>query len=531
MIKQNRKKLGAYYTPYLAAKLLADWAIENKKFKILEPSFGGCKFLKASEDRLTEIGCKKPFSNVYGYDIDETAFEKYLYGELDVDRSNTNFKKKNFLDSNYLDFKTKFDAIIGNPPYVSYHSLNVEERLKCKKVCQENNIDLKGKFSLWLPFVVKSIQHLKRGGNLAFILPSSLIESSYASGLVSFLESNFCEVKVVSLKERLFKDFGTNEISYFLFCKSFAKQSYKLGYKFYEANYLTEIQNIVFHNDDEKRLSAPTYVFNDIDRNDVNLLGDFFSVKIGLVTGYNDFFVLPRKKAEENLLPSSYLKNILRNSKIINSLSINDEYLETSYVDNKGFKLVYIEEDDKLNSIVDDYLKSIDKKIIDTNKTFAKRNPWYCINYETTPDFFMTYMNSDGPNIIINHSTASSTNSLYRLYSKFALTQKDKLILAISFQTSFSQLSAEILGKRYGSGVLKLEPSSAKKIQILKYNGNKNIRGIKRVFEAMNIAFSQNDSASVLRIADSFFMDSFDQKTLKKIQFQLQKIRSFRYNG
>tara|TARA_B100002049_G_C15854366_1_gene280662 strand:+ start:112 stop:447 length:336 start_codon:yes stop_codon:yes gene_type:complete len=41
------------------------------------------------------------------------------------------------------------------------------------------------------------------------------------------------------------------------------------------------------------------------------------------------------------------------------------------------------------------------------------------------------------------------------------------MAISISLLSSFSQLSAELEGRAYSSGVLKIEPSSGRKIQIL----------------------------------------------------------------
>ena len=76
---------------------LADWAIRTPDDRALEPSFGGCNFLAAMESRLNRLGSPNPWKQIFGCDIESTAFTKYL-NELITDRnSRQNFIKADFL--------------------------------------------------------------------------------------------------------------------------------------------------------------------------------------------------------------------------------------------------------------------------------------------------------------------------------------------------------------------------------------------------------------------------------------------------
>ncbi|MCV5803351.1 SAM-dependent methyltransferase, partial [Escherichia coli] len=59
------------------------------------------------------------------------------------------------------------------------------------------------------------------------------------------------------------------------------------------------------------------------------------------------------------------------------------------------------------------------------------------------------------------------TNSVHRVFFNKGVSFLRKKAISVSLLSSFSQLSAELQGRAYGSGVLKLEPSAAKRIQFL----------------------------------------------------------------
>lgn len=528
----SKKELGAYYTPYPAAKVLADWAILGSEDRILEPSFGGCKFLKACKDKLLDIGSSDPLSNIFGYDIDEYAFETYLYGEMEVSRNSKNFIKKSFLDSTEKDFNSKFDVVIGNPPYISYHAMSDLNREKSRVIHKEWGEDVKGNFSMWLPFVVKSLSFLKKGGRIAFVLPSAIVESYYSKGLIKYLQNNFSEVIIANLKERLFKQHGTNEISYILLCKGYKEES-ENEISHIRAIDISDLKNKINKKcpviENESKLLFEGF-FAKTEKKNVASIGELFDVRIGVVTGFNDFFIINKDLLLKYKLDKKDFPLIIKNKKNIPGLILTSNDVGASYESNENIVLFTYDKFDHIPYQIKSYLDSISPEIIDTNKTFKKRRPWYNVSYGDIPSFFMTYMTAFGPKFVINNANVTCTNSLFRLYERTRLSDKEKLLYAMSIQTSFSQLSAELVSKRYGSGVLKIEPTAARSIRLLRYTGRKNIRGLRSVFEQMNSFIYKNEYEAATALADELFSSSYpSRQTILDIREALSAIRSYRY--
>jgi hypothetical protein len=76
-------------------------------------------------------------------------------------------------------------------------------------------------------------------------------------------------------------------------------------------------------------------------------------------------------------------------------------------------------------------------------------------------------MTHDGPRIVLNNARINCTNTVHRLFFNDGITTEAQKLVAISLSTTFSQLSAELEGRNYGSGVLKIEPSEAKRISLV----------------------------------------------------------------
>lgn len=73
-----------------------------------------------------------------------------------------------------------YDYIIGNPPYITYHDLAEEQRIKLKETffsCQE------GRFDYYYAFIEKSIKSLKQGGVLVYLIPYGLFRNRFAKNV------------------------------------------------------------------------------------------------------------------------------------------------------------------------------------------------------------------------------------------------------------------------------------------------------------------------------------------------------------
>jgi len=75
-------------------------------------------------------------------------------------------------------------------------------------------------------------------------------------------------------------------------------------------------------------------------------------------------------------------------------------------------------------------------------------------------------MGNQGPRIILNSAEAVCTNSIHRIYFKEDLSETMRKAIILSLWSTYGQISAEIEGRTYGSGVLKLEPSEASKLVV-----------------------------------------------------------------
>jgi len=172
--KQNKELYGEIHSPYMLINEMVDILpsslFSTPGLKWLDPGCGRGFFAKVVYDRLNEglkskiiddEERKKEIINKMLYLIDINEEHK---SELNLYFNNSpNLIFDNYLNENFID-KTKFDVIIGNPPF------------NCNgiKKVPTNNLKDKKKdgISIWRAFIKKSISLLNDNGYLLFIVPS-----------------------------------------------------------------------------------------------------------------------------------------------------------------------------------------------------------------------------------------------------------------------------------------------------------------------------------------------------------------------
>ncbi len=81
-----------------------------------------------------------------------------------------------------------FDIVIGNPPYVSALK-SVKDNLDNRETYRNNYKELSGAFDLYVVFLLRGLQLLKKDGFYSWIIPNKLTVASYAKNTLYLLKS------------------------------------------------------------------------------------------------------------------------------------------------------------------------------------------------------------------------------------------------------------------------------------------------------------------------------------------------------
>ncbi len=207
----ERKRLGAFYTPESLSCVLTDWAVRKATDKILEPSFGRCGFLAAARRRLQALGCRDPKRQIFGCDVDKSAFG-FLADVLGPPVDAHNFRQEDFLDLKAgFHWSDLFNATVGNPPYIPYQAIREGRRIELAQRAAVMGVPVGGRASLWAHFLIHAVSFVAPGGRMAWVLPGSFLQADYAVSVRDYLSRSFENVLCVLMHQRFFKEEGTEE--------------------------------------------------------------------------------------------------------------------------------------------------------------------------------------------------------------------------------------------------------------------------------------------------------------------------------
>lgn len=176
------KELGAIYTPEGHARILTTWAIQSRNDLILDMGIGLGVFVYQAYERLRSLGATKSeaVNQIYGSEINKIVFDKFTKLATEKDLVFKNLQNENFFNASF----PKFDAIVGNPPYVRRRGMIKEDLNLIRTRTLKNNpdvfeTDLSNLSDLYIYFLLYALPFLKPGGRLATIIADSWLNTRY----------------------------------------------------------------------------------------------------------------------------------------------------------------------------------------------------------------------------------------------------------------------------------------------------------------------------------------------------------------
>ena len=461
-----RRLLGAYYTPDALANILATWALAPRQGNILDPSFGGCAFLNAATTILASRGVSKPGKRVFGVDVDPTCME-YV-------RNDRNLVEQNCIIRDFLSLSPKdipgapFHAITGNPPYVRHHWFNGTTRKAGRAAMAAAGVALPEKASAWAYFLIHTLSFIAKNGRLAMLVPEAILQADYATVVRDLLTSRFDHVCLVHIRDRLFE--GTDEAVVAVAASQYGGKKGTLRVEAVERSEdLAAVLNTPKSRHSTSYLTTPKG--RRIDLLTVQLLGeleqhsavkkisDFATVRIGLVTGANKHFIRNAENLKQIGVPQESWVRLISRTRWLSGLDFTKEDLQELVEADQQAILVQptpaCENAPGIKQWIDE---GIEDGIHERYKCTI-RDPWFRVDLQSVPDAFATCARMGAPLIVLNRAGCQCTNALHAM-SLHCKSDASLPAIAVGFLTSAVSVWAELHGRRYGGGVLKMEPGT-----------------------------------------------------------------------
>jgi adenine-specific DNA-methyltransferase len=526
----RKRQNGVYYTPSDVAALLCSWAIRSKDDTVLEPSFGGCAFLEAAVKRLASLGASHPLQQIRGCDVDPLAFDALRQLDPGLAQSKA-FRVGDFLSFQGHDsFGGTVDVVIGNPPFVAYRRMNAEQRGALESWLLLNESKTPKDVSLWAYFLQHSLKFLKVGGRMAWVLPSSILHVRYGKRLQDLLSESFSTVTYLDVREQLFVDSGTSELTVLVFCEGYKpKIRPRSVANVVRVDSLQEAIRHTAHRDAPLSNPDTTDEATDVlatffSKNPHTTLGELGKILIGDVVGDTNFFVRTFAEWSDLGVPQRDVIAFFVKSALFSGVHLTTQEVEALTARNARCVLLRPSDED-LCQATSDYIGTYPPERIGRVRTFGKRTPWYLVSHDPNADAFFPCLSTVAPRLIVNTARVACGNSLYRVHLR-PESKRFVHALAVHQQTTVGQLSCEILGAGLAQGALKLNPSHVREVQ---YAIAALGQPATKTFTEVNQLLVEGKHRAATIVADRWLATATSGFPLERMQSLLARLRKRRH--
>ena len=468
---QSRKARGAFFTPPELCDHVVDWAVRDPHDIVLEPSCGEASFLLTAGARLRALsdGGHYDSNQLCGLELHEQSARAARLRLASLDLA----AQIEIGDFFAVDPAPRFDAVVGNPPYVRYQDFSGEARARGRAAALRAGVSLTGLASSWAAFTVHAALFLKPGGRLGLVLPAELLSVNYAAGVRRYLMERFARVRLVLFSERVFP--GVMEEVVLLLAEGNGPTAHC---ELHQLADLAELKTI----DPAGRTWTPVppegkwtaslmsaaawEAYSEVASGSAfGTLHDWGETTLGMVTGNNRYFALsPARVAELGLSATDTIPLSPPGSRHLRGLTFDAPARRELGKLGKSTWLFRPAAGPSPAAL--EYIEAGEAAGVQKAYKCRVRSPWWRVPLVRPPDIFLTYMNADTPRLCANKARAHHLNSVHGLYFHPEVRRLGAHLLPLAALNSMTLLGAEIVGRAYGGGMLKLEPREADRLPV-----------------------------------------------------------------
>lgn len=513
------KLRGGFYSPDVLVDLCIKRASEllgqKTNLRILEPSAGDGAFFRG-------IARSELYQDVDSVTAIELVEEEATKAEHTLHSYNI---KGNVINENVLrwaqDDVRNFNLLLANPPYVRFQFISETDKQLAKNISSHFNINSRAVSNLWIPVFILSLGKLNEGGVFSVILPAEFLTGVSAGVIRNWILANATDMRIDLFKPGSFPSVLQEVLvlSGRKHSQDSARKDYSQKIQFHDHN---GTERVWEHNIEPGTGTWTNYLLspeeNDIFSNVSSAVGirkisDVAKFSVSTVTGANGYFCLSSAEVDKfdlwkwavpMLSKARYSKGVIFNN--------NDrKIIEESGLPAWMLSFSSDKPSPENNNLAKEYLDIGEKKGINLRYKCRVRYPWYRVPIVPAGDLLLSKRSNFFPQVISNHAEVLTTDTIYRgqIFPGETINADD---FTTVFHNSLTMLSAEILGRSFGGGVLELVPSEVNSLRIPIVPGAE-----RHILDIDKISRESNNHDDLLTKTDELltkFFPTLDKNTL-----------------
>lgn len=473
---KNRRKLGTFFTPRAIMDYITNIVIKNdvEAVAIADPGAGVGVF---SETAL-EVW---PDANVHAVDINLVTLG-LLAASPELSKRK-NYRNLRLWRTDFLKWLVERwvhvpspRLIFGNPPYTRHQLLSMEE--KQAAALASGGLSPSGRSGLSTYFLAASLNSLRPRDSLCLLLPANWLEADYARSVRQHIwneTTRLVEIHLFPDDELIFP--GTQVSAMVLFIGPRSECGLEQVIRIYEpkksGNFFAA-ELVAEKLRAERMPSTLMPAAFKVSAEDILLgegtikLGDVVSVRRGVATGNNKFFLLTNEQVAA-LPEGSYAPAIAR----IKEMDEDDFTKELhDILSQRGERcwILRVNKSDRSNEAIDSLLSAGESALVHTAYLCRVRRVWYELEEVPIPHIVVSPMSKRVFRVMANSVGAIPTNTLYGLrLTDHVDSLENRRRLVAWLRSPEGQESLTAIARRHGDGLLKLEPRALLDVKLPKH--------------------------------------------------------------
>lgn len=476
--QRERNRLGQFATPAPLALEILQYAREHldesAPVRFIDPAIGTGTFYSA----LLNVFPHGSPECAVGYEIDGHygLAAARLWGETALD-----VRVEDFTRATPPEDSEKFNLLVCNPPYVRHHHIPGNEKQRLKALIRDScGIEFNGLAGLYCYFLGLCHGWMAEGGLAGWLIPSEFMDVNYGVSLKRYLlnEVTLLHVHRFDPNEVQFSDaLVSSAVIWFRMnppppCHQ-VRMTYGGSLRQPRMERLVPVEAL---RRGPKWTQYPMAATRQ--EPDLPVLSDFFTIKRGVATGSNKYFILPADEIEGRGLPAEVFRPILPSPRYLPGDEILADKDGNPVLDRRLFLLdcrLPESEIEKVHPMLGEYLEEGKTGGLADRYLCRHRSPWYAQERRSAAPFLCTYLGrSDSKRgrpfrFILNHSQATAPNVYLMMYPKGSLEEalRESPQLKQRVWEFLKEIGPEEMlseGRVYGGGLHKLEPKELGKV-------------------------------------------------------------------
>ena len=314
----ERNRLGQFSTPYALAKEIVEFGVallkEDRPLRFLDPAFGTGSFFSA----LLRTVPGDMVESAKGFEIDAHYGEpaRQLWRDRLLDLQLADFTESDAPDKE----SDRFNLLICNPPYVRHHHIGERDKIRLQNTSEMTcGVRIAGLAGFYCYFLCMSHPWMQRGAIAGWLIPSEFMDVNYGEAVKRYLLNKVTLLRIHRFDpvDAQFDDALVSSTVVWL-RNDLPPDRHEVIFTFGGKLSQPKVLRTVPVRELWKEPKWTRFPVLDARESIAGYrLSDLFTIKRGIATGDNKFFILTRDQINAHGLPIEFFRPILPSPRFV----------------------------------------------------------------------------------------------------------------------------------------------------------------------------------------------------------------------